>query len=63
LAFDQSDVKDALKTKDGRSGAPGLLEPEVRVNFADTALWVPALTLDANGRAETEIRFSQSLTT
>ena len=63
LAFDQSDVKDALKTKDGRSGAPGLLEPEVRVNFADTALWVLALTLDANGRAETEIRFSQSLTT
>jgi uncharacterized protein YfaS (alpha-2-macroglobulin family) len=47
----------------GSSGAPALLEPEVRVNFADTALWLPALTLDANGKAESEIRFPQSLTT
>ena len=63
LTLDQSDVMDAAKTKDGRSGTPALLEPEVRVNFADTALWLPALTLDANGNAETEIRFPQSLTT
>jgi len=63
LSFDRSDAQDALKTKDARSGAPALLEPEVRVNFADTALWLPALTLDANGKAETEIRFPQSLTT
>ena len=63
LAFDRSDAKDSFRSKDARSGASTLLEPEVRVNFADTALWLPALTLDANGKAETEIRFPQSLTT
>ncbi|MGZ5529465.1 MAG: MG2 domain-containing protein, partial [Limisphaerales bacterium] len=36
-------------------GAPTLVEPELRVNFADTALWQPSLSLDANGRAETNI--------
>lgn len=41
LAFDRSDAKDAFKAKDARSGASALLEPEVRVNFADTALWLP----------------------
>jgi hypothetical protein len=51
------------KSKSEPSGAPALLEPEVRVNFADTALWLPALTLDANGNAESEIHFPQSLTT
>ncbi|MGZ4974486.1 MAG: alpha-2-macroglobulin family protein, partial [Limisphaerales bacterium] len=44
-------------------GAPTLVEPELRVNFADTALWQPSLSLDANGRAETNIVFPQSLTT
>jgi len=63
LAFDRSDVGDEFKSKDARSGTSALLEPEVRVNFADTALWLPALTLDANGKAETEVRFPQSLTT
>src|SRR5205085_9873131 len=32
-------------------------------NFADTALWLPALALDKQGHAETEITFPQSLTT
>ncbi|MDB6059647.1 MAG: alpha-2-macroglobulin domain protein, partial [Verrucomicrobiales bacterium] len=45
------------------AGAPTLIEPELRVNFSDTALWQPALTLDAQGRAETNITFPQSLTT
>jgi uncharacterized protein YfaS (alpha-2-macroglobulin family) len=40
-----------------------LVEPELRVNFADTALWQPALKLDENGRAQTNIVFPQSLTT
>ncbi len=44
-------------------GAPALIEPEVRSNFADTALWMPRLVLDKNGVAETEITFPQSLTT
>src|SRR6185295_13036454 len=51
------------KAKDFYQAVPALLEPEVRVNFADTALWLPGLTLDANGKAETQIPFPQSLTT
>lgn len=42
---------------------PALVEPEIRTNFADTALWLPALKLDEKGRAETEITFPDSLTT
>ena len=51
------------KSQSGSSGAPAWLEPEVRVDFADTALWQPALTLDAKGKVESEIHFPQSLTT
>jgi uncharacterized protein YfaS (alpha-2-macroglobulin family) len=60
---DTFDLKDGAKAKNLDQGASTLLEPEVRVNFADTALWMPALTLDENGKAEAEIRFPQSLTT
>jgi hypothetical protein len=65
LGFDRRESAKAksLDDKDGRLASPALLEPEVRVNFADTALWLPALTLDADGKAETAIRFPQSLTT
>jgi uncharacterized protein YfaS (alpha-2-macroglobulin family) len=50
------------REKDARRAMPDFVEPEVRVNFADTALWLPALTLNENGKAETEIHFPQSLT-
>ena len=59
-----------LKQKNEKSASnseqtvvPALLEPEVRVDFSDTALWLPALNLDANGNATTNIHFPQSLTT
>lgn len=41
---------------------PPMVEPEIRANFADTALWAPAVALK-NGRAELDITFPQSLTT
>jgi uncharacterized protein YfaS (alpha-2-macroglobulin family) len=63
FAFNRLDVTDKLRSEDDGRAAPALLEPEVRVNFADTALWLPALALDANGKAESEIHFPQSLTT
>jgi uncharacterized protein YfaS (alpha-2-macroglobulin family) len=64
LNFLASDSLGSLfKSKDLKTAAPNLVEPEVRINFADTALWLPALTLDANGKAEAEIRFPQSLST
>ena len=66
LAFNRSilDGSEATKAKekDAEPGASTLLEPEVRVNFADTALWMPTLALDENGKAETNICFPQSLT-
>ena len=40
-----------------------LKEPEVRSNFADSAIWLPNLMLDENGAAKTEIKFPESLTT
>lgn len=39
------------------------VEPEVRTNFVDTALWQAGLKLNAQGVAETEIELPQSLTT
>lgn len=37
------------------SGPPavGRVDPQIRTRFADTALWLPALKLDANGQADT----------
>lgn len=43
-------------------GGP-LIDPEIRSNFADTALWLPDLTLDKNGKASAKITFPESLTT
>ena len=37
--------------------------PQLRNDFSDTALWQPHLAVDANGVAETEITFPESLTT
>lgn len=37
--------------------------PQLRSDFSDTALWQPHLAVDANGVAETEITFPESLTT
>jgi uncharacterized protein YfaS (alpha-2-macroglobulin family) len=45
------------------SGAPALVDPTIRSNFADTALWAPDLMTDATGHAETTITFPDSLTT
>lgn len=45
------------------TAGPALIDPEVRTNFEDTALWAPKLTLDAGGIAETSVTFPQSLST
>jgi autotransporter-associated beta strand protein len=60
--FAGKDVADKSEMKPDSSGT-ALVEPEIRANFSDTALWMPRLTLDKNGVAETEITFPQSLTT
>jgi uncharacterized protein YfaS (alpha-2-macroglobulin family) len=50
------------KTRDS-SSPPQLVDPAIRSNFADNALWLPDLKTDENGQAETTITFPDSLTT
>ncbi|HEY0255933.1 MAG TPA: alpha-2-macroglobulin family protein, partial [Candidatus Methylacidiphilales bacterium] len=42
---------------------PRLVDPAIRSNFADTALWLPDIKTDENGLADTTIKFPDSLTT
>jgi len=44
------------------AGAP-LVQPTVRTNFADTALWVAALQTNEKGEAEVELTMPENLTT
>lgn len=62
-----SDEQSSADKKDGFFGflfpATKLVDPTIRNNFTDTALWVPDLKTDDNGHAETTITFPDSLTT
>jgi alpha-2-macroglobulin len=44
-------------------GQPAMVEPTVRSNFADTALWKPELHTDDGGQAEVELVMPENLTT
>ena len=57
------DEKRAKQEEPGQPRSPDVVEPEIRTNFADTALWAPGLALGDDGTTETEIVFPQSLTT
>jgi uncharacterized protein YfaS (alpha-2-macroglobulin family) len=48
--------------QDKKAGAGQGRETPVRSNFADTALWQPALVLGPDGTAEVRLRFPDSLT-
>lgn len=47
---------------DGDAQAAELVEPTVRSNFADTALWVAAVETDQNGVAEVKLEMPENLT-
>ncbi|MHB9132173.1 MAG: alpha-2-macroglobulin family protein [Armatimonadota bacterium] len=47
----------------GPTGGQPLVQPTVRSNFADTALWVGALTTDEHGEAKVELTMPENLTT
>jgi len=49
--------------RDGNAGAPAGVEPTVRKNFADTALWVGTLKTDKAGLAQFELTMPENLTT
>ncbi len=60
--------KSAENLGDARNGSslfpsPKLVDPSIRNNFADTALWLPDLKTDESGVAEATITFPDSLTT
>lgn len=44
------------------AGVNGAKPPQVRSNFADTALWLPRLVLAADGTAQAEFRLPDSVT-
>jgi len=68
VAFDGADSLDFQKTAhaepaDAGGSLPGLEQPTVRKNFADTALWVGSITTDATGIAEVTFQMPENLTT
>ena len=64
-----SDVAESMKTATpldaGHAGfnQTPLVQPAIRQNFADTALWVAALTTNQNGKAEVQLTMPENLTT
>ena len=73
MAMDEASVAESAPQADGAvafnanaAAAPagaGLVEPSVRSNFADTALWVGVLTTDATGKAQVSLKMPENLTT
>mgnify|MGYP003755221747 CR=1 FL=1 len=61
----------AMEATNGSGAGPGagpgaeapMAEPAVRTKFADTALWVGALTTAADGTADVELEMPENLTT
>jgi uncharacterized protein YfaS (alpha-2-macroglobulin family) len=47
----------------GKAKTPALVQPTVRTKFADTALWVGALTTGADGTARVPLDMPENLTT
>lgn len=56
-------AKAAGAPADGGQQGPAMVQPSVRTNFADTALWVGAVTTDKTGLAEVELTMPENLTT
>jgi len=60
---DKDGLEEAAKAgESGQSSAP-VVEPTIRKNFADTALWVGRLDTNSDGTAEVELTMPESLTT
>jgi uncharacterized protein YfaS (alpha-2-macroglobulin family) len=58
-----ADRSTEAKRKGEGGEAPATVEPMVRKNFADTALWVGSIRTDKDGRAEVELAMPENLTT
>ena len=49
--------------KKGAGGEAPMVEPTIRTEFADTALWVGCLATDQDGLAQVELKMPENLTT
>ena len=58
-------ASDAARPKAKRRSRrrPPMVQPTIRTKFADTALWVGALTTDKDGTAEVSLDMPENLTT
>lgn len=54
---------DSFVDKSDEAAGPALVQPTLRSEFADTALWVAALDTNADGLAEVALDMPQNLTT
>ncbi|MBO7533226.1 MAG: hypothetical protein J6T46_04505, partial [Victivallales bacterium] len=54
---------DVAEAEEAADEAGGMVEPTVRSNFADTALWIASLETDENGEADIEIPMPENLST
>jgi alpha-2-macroglobulin len=61
----RADRQQGAQDKSGTALQPSqaLVEPTVRKNFADTALWVASLTAGADGTGQVELTMPENLTT
>ena len=61
----KQDVMKSPADKDAREVPPpaSMVEPTIRKNFADTALWVPSLVVAKDGMAEVELTMPENLST
>ncbi|QDU46069.1 MG2 domain protein [Symmachiella dynata] len=55
-------MADAIPNESGSGETGDVVEPTVRSNFADTALWVGTLETDKNGMAEVTLDMPENLT-
>ncbi len=62
--LDANGISEKAKDAGGGGDQPAgeLVEPTVRSNFADTALWVGSLTTDKTGMAEVDLTMPENLT-
>jgi uncharacterized protein YfaS (alpha-2-macroglobulin family) len=63
-AFDGAhESAEKAKNADGQAAGPNLVQPTIRSQFADTALWVGSLTTGKDGTAEVSLKMPENLTT
>jgi len=61
-ALQMSDKRQAVEQEGGGQGGAGAVQPTIRSNFADTALWIAALETNSDGIAVAKLNMPENLT-